>query len=165
VPESGYATPPAVRPQLADCTFYQTIELPEVGLCRGSWDLRPGIDRYLGSTDFAGKRVLELEAARVSNTVVLTETDWLHGQNDELRGMILFESEDPYTWYQVKPPLIETVLARVGFGPCAREDHTQRMVQHVQHTAESGPIGREYVVDVPHFTLTASRLRPLAVHG
>ena len=46
-----------------DCYFYHTIELPGYGLQRGAWDLRDGIDDYLGHYDFSGKRVLEVGTA------------------------------------------------------------------------------------------------------
>jgi SAM-dependent methyltransferase len=58
-----YATPPKQPPALAECRFYHTIELPGLGVQAGAWDLRPGIDRYLGGLDFSGKRVLEIGTA------------------------------------------------------------------------------------------------------
>ncbi len=48
---------------LEDCYFYHTIDLPGHGLIKGEWDLRPGLDAYLGHYDFAGKRVLDVGAA------------------------------------------------------------------------------------------------------
>ena len=60
-------TPPYATPQkvtsLDECAFYQTIELPGYGVQRGAWDLRSGIDEYLGPIDYAGKRVLEIGTA------------------------------------------------------------------------------------------------------
>jgi hypothetical protein len=56
-----------VQPQsvsdLADCHFYHTMEVPGHGCISGGWDLRRGIDRYLGHTSFSGKRVLDVGAA------------------------------------------------------------------------------------------------------
>ncbi len=46
-----------------DCYFYHSMEIPGYGAVRGEWDLRPAIDRYLGHTDFRGKRVLDVGAA------------------------------------------------------------------------------------------------------
>jgi SAM-dependent methyltransferase len=57
-----YASPREVT-DLAECYFYHTIEIPGVGLVEGPWDLRGGIDDYLGRVDFRGKRVLELGTA------------------------------------------------------------------------------------------------------
>jgi SAM-dependent methyltransferase len=48
---------------LADGYFYHSIDLPGLPTIHGAWDLRPNVDRYLGSLDLAGKRVLEVGAA------------------------------------------------------------------------------------------------------
>jgi SAM-dependent methyltransferase len=60
--DSPYALPREVT-DLAQCYFYHTIEIPGYGLVQGPWDLRGGIDDYLGRVDFRGKRVLELGTA------------------------------------------------------------------------------------------------------
>ncbi len=57
-----YATPRVVT-NLADCYFYHTMDIPEYGHVDGEWDLRSGIDAYLGHLDVRGKRVLELGSA------------------------------------------------------------------------------------------------------
>ena len=49
--------------RLEDCYFYHTMEIPGYGLVEGEWDLRRGIDGYLGHVDFRHKRVLELGTA------------------------------------------------------------------------------------------------------
>jgi SAM-dependent methyltransferase len=46
-----------------DCTFYQTIELPGIGVIPGSWDHREACDVYLGHVDFDGKKVLDVGPA------------------------------------------------------------------------------------------------------
>ena len=46
-----------------DCHFYHTMEIPGHGLVRGDWDLRGGVDHYLGGLEFSGKRVLEIGPA------------------------------------------------------------------------------------------------------
>lgn len=46
-----------------DCSFYHTIDLPGHGLITGDWDLRQGVNVYLGNVDFKGKRVLEVGTA------------------------------------------------------------------------------------------------------
>jgi hypothetical protein len=48
---------------LSDYNFYHTIDLPGFGTMMGQWDLRPGIDRYLGDVRFGGKRVLDVGCA------------------------------------------------------------------------------------------------------
>src|SRR6266508_4857828 len=55
-----FATPLKVD-DVADCYFYHTMELPGYGVIEGrDWDLRGGVDEYLGKVDFAGQRVLEI---------------------------------------------------------------------------------------------------------
>ena len=48
---------------VADCYFYHTVELPGYGVITGDWDLRRGMDDYLGKVAFAGQRVLEIGPA------------------------------------------------------------------------------------------------------
>ena len=50
-------------PLLEDCYFYHTMDVPGAGLVTGEWDLRNGVDAYLGHESVAGKRVLELGTA------------------------------------------------------------------------------------------------------
>jgi hypothetical protein len=57
-----YASPRAIE-NLADCYFYHSTDIPGHGFVRGEWDLRPGIDAYLGHFDFRGRRVLDIGAA------------------------------------------------------------------------------------------------------
>jgi SAM-dependent methyltransferase len=57
-----YATRTDV-PALADCDFYHTMDLPGYGVVRGDWDLRAGVDEYLGFEQVNGKRVLEIGTA------------------------------------------------------------------------------------------------------
>jgi len=61
-PAPPYAAPRTVT-RLEDCFFYHTLDLPGHGVVRGSWDLRPGIDEYLGSIGLCGKRVLDIGTA------------------------------------------------------------------------------------------------------
>lgn len=48
---------------LQDCLFYHTMDLPGVGTVTGEWDLRGGLDRYVGEVDLRGKSVLEIGPA------------------------------------------------------------------------------------------------------
>jgi SAM-dependent methyltransferase len=57
-----YAEPQLVT-DVRECCFYHTMDVPGHGLVRGQWDLRPGIERYLGNVALAGKRVLDVGAA------------------------------------------------------------------------------------------------------
>ena len=61
--EEIFANPLNVE-SVADCYFYHTMELPGHGVIEGrDWDLRGGVDEYLGKVDFAGQRVLEIGPA------------------------------------------------------------------------------------------------------
>jgi hypothetical protein len=55
--------PPVRTPAPEDCYFYHTMEVPGHGLMLGQWDLRAGVDDYLGHVDMAGARVLEIGPA------------------------------------------------------------------------------------------------------
>ena len=57
--ELPYATPRTFTDP-ADCYFYHTLEVPGYGLFEGEWDLREGVEAYLGGVDFRGRRVLEI---------------------------------------------------------------------------------------------------------
>ena len=57
-----FATPLKVEDP-ADGGFYHTMEIPGHGLVTGQWDLRDGVDDYLGKVAFAGQRVLEIGPA------------------------------------------------------------------------------------------------------
>lgn len=60
--ESIYEIPPHVE-SAGDCNFYHTTDIPGVGTAVGQWDLRDGVDEYLGRYDFSAKRVLEIGPA------------------------------------------------------------------------------------------------------
>ena len=57
-----FAVPQKVK-SIGDCYFYHTIDLPGHGVMNGDWDLRRGVDDYLGKVVFTGKRVLEIGPA------------------------------------------------------------------------------------------------------
>lgn len=59
---SLYAEPRTVT-DLSDCDFYHTTDIRGYGLVESKWDLRQGIDAYLGRAKFEGKRVLEMGTA------------------------------------------------------------------------------------------------------
>lgn len=45
------------------CRFYQTVDLPGLGVQRGDWDFRETAWQYLGGVNVAGKQVLEVGPA------------------------------------------------------------------------------------------------------
>lgn len=50
------------RPDLTGCYFYHTMELPVIGVVRGTWHMRD-FSQYIGSVDLKGKTVLDVGAA------------------------------------------------------------------------------------------------------
>ena len=56
-----YITPDKT-PDLADCFFYHTMELPGHGVIDGHWDLRGKFGEYTNFHDFSGERVLDIGA-------------------------------------------------------------------------------------------------------
>jgi len=48
---------------LDDCAFYHSMEIPGFGEVTGAWDLRAGVDAYLGNIRLNGRRVLEIGPA------------------------------------------------------------------------------------------------------
>jgi len=63
LPHGSVYASPRVLTDLSDCYFYHTMDIPGFGHVDGEWDLREGIDAYLGSVDVRGKRVLEMGTA------------------------------------------------------------------------------------------------------
>jgi SAM-dependent methyltransferase len=60
--KSIYAEPRDIK-DIDKCFFYHTIDLPGHGTVHGSWDLRNGVDQYLGNVKFQEKSVLEIGTA------------------------------------------------------------------------------------------------------
>ena len=97
--EVPYAAPRVVT-RLEDCFFYHTIEIPGHGLVEGPWDLRAGIEDYLGHVPVRGKRVLELGTAsgfvcfhmeRQGAEVVAYD---LSPQHAHLQNVVVFPADD-----------------------------------------------------------------------
>lgn len=61
--EQGPYASPRVVTDLNECYFYHTMDLPGHGVVTGEWDLRSGLDAYLGGFEFSGRRVLDVGAA------------------------------------------------------------------------------------------------------
>ena len=58
-----FAEPPPAPPPLDQCYFYHTTDVPGHGTVEGEWDLRPGVEAYLGGIGVRGKTVLDVGAA------------------------------------------------------------------------------------------------------
>lgn len=95
-----YAIPRRVD-SLAECAFYHTMDLPEVGLVHGVFDFRDRVDYFMRDVDFSGKRVLEVGPASGFFTFSM-----------EARGadVVVVETSEAFTWDAVPYdlPLLET---------------------------------------------------------
>lgn len=100
-----YAAPLVVE-DASLCDFYHTMDVPTLGLVDGQWDLRPGLESYLGGVSFGGKRVLELGAA-----------DGYVGFEIERRGgdVVGYDLSEDFRW-DVVP------YARTSHDPARRRD-------------------------------------------
>src|SRR4030095_945047 len=56
-----------------------------------------------------------LQAARHSDHLIITEADWLPEIGDDLPCMVMYDLPNPFSWYQVKPALLQMLLKRWGF--------------------------------------------------
>ncbi len=63
MPNDTLFAPPRVVEGLGSCGFYHTMDLPGFGTVEGEWDLRAGVETYLGHVDVRGKRVLDVGTA------------------------------------------------------------------------------------------------------
>ena len=107
-PGGPYAAPRAVA-GLHECWFYHTMELPGHGVVAGPWDLRGGVEAYLGGVDVRGKRVLDVGAASGFLSFEM-----------ERRGadVVAYDLSDEHDWDSV---------------PYARHDHEQGCRQRRAH--------------------------------
>lgn len=258
-----YETPPVEPPALEECTFYASIDLPELGLQQGQWDLRNAYDDYFGGHDFTGERVLDigtasgalafemerrgaselvafdlgegltydcrlptpdqtladfrqglrriknafwlthhllgsevkvvyghvndlppeleafdtimmgnvlqhlqdpvgavLQAVKHTDHLIVTEADWMPGVvADDFVGMLMFDLPSPFSWYQVKPGLIQNLLGRWGFIDQQLTRHTQLYLED-QRFDENGTATAEAAnMRVSHYTLSLRRPR------
>ena len=59
-----FVKPPSDNISLEDCIFYHVMDIPGLNEpTKGYWDLRKGVDEYLGHVDLKNKTVLELGPA------------------------------------------------------------------------------------------------------
>lgn len=66
-----FAKPPSAVIPYEQCIWYHRMDLPGIGETPGAWDLRAGMDDYLGHVDVRGERVLEVGPATGQITVEL----------------------------------------------------------------------------------------------
>jgi hypothetical protein len=118
-------SPPS--PSLDECAFYHATDLPGSVEPDWEWDLRAGIDAYLGGVSFAGERVLE--AGPASGFV----TAYMDRQGADVLSVELSEHDNRYwhTWWSFSPEFLQRFLEVVGF--------TRTRVTFHQQLHRSGP--------------------------
>jgi SAM-dependent methyltransferase len=89
VEDTGIYAKPRVIEDIEQCYFYHTIDLPGHGTIEGEWDLRDGINDYLGGVNFSGKRVLDVGTA---NGMICFETERQGGK------VTAFDLSKDYAW-------------------------------------------------------------------
>jgi hypothetical protein len=115
-PAPNVYAPPRIVDRLDECHFYHSFDLPEHGPVRGEWDLRSGIDRYLGKVDFRGKRVLDVGTA--SGFLAF----WMESQGADVVG---FDLSENHSW------------DRVPFGGSVDPREMARWSEHIRKTNNS----------------------------
>ena len=73
--------------------------------------------------------------------------------------MVMYDLPYPFSWYQVKPGLLQVLLRRWGFTDQTLTWHTQVMLQGHQFTEDGQVLWRESRVPARHYTLSACRKR------
>jgi SAM-dependent methyltransferase len=98
-----------------------------------------------------------LQAIRHTDHLIITEADWLVGVGDDLSCMLMYDLPHPFSWYQVKPGLLQNLLRRWGLTDQTLTWHTQLILQGAQF-AEDGRVSWEQnSVPARHYTLSAWR--------
>ncbi|MDQ1429504.1 MAG: hypothetical protein QOF40_106 [Actinomycetota bacterium] len=100
-----------------------------------------------------------IEAAGRADAVIVTESDWKRGIADDLPAMLWIDDSTPYSWYQVKPLLVESVLRSLGFEVAPAAWHEQLLLEDVAYESGMAPEARSWDdgVKVPHYTIVARR--------
>jgi O-methyltransferase len=135
----------------AECNFYHTTEIPGHGLVQGQWDLRAGVEDYLGHYDFSDKRVLEIGPAtgfltfhmeKTAREVVAVELPMDRGFWNAVPYENLGLARRDEIWTQAEEQFFDHIRGiRKGFWYCHRQFQSNARVHHgnsEQLTAELG---------------------------
>jgi SAM-dependent methyltransferase len=101
-------------------------------------------------------RALET-AARYGDSVVVTEADWMAGLYEDVPGLVLLIGAAPYSWFQVRLPLLTTFLTELGLGEQIVTRHEQLLLDTVDYSGDLPRRVEHGDKAVPHFTVTARR--------
>jgi SAM-dependent methyltransferase len=135
--EIGLLRPPEQIPAFDECFFYHTMEIPGHGVVKGPWDLRAGVDAYLGNVSFTNQRVLEIGPASGFLTFEM-----------EKRGANVVSAEvtDDPGWDFVPYP---AALLQEVFGPRRERMHRLKNSYWFAHDAHQSK-AQVYYGDVYH---------------
>jgi hypothetical protein len=100
-----------------------------------------------------------LQAIRHTDHLIITEADWFSGTGDDLPCMIMYDLPHFFSWYQVKPGLLQAILRRWDFSDQTLTWHTQTILQGHQFTDDGASSWEMYGVPARHYTLSARRKR------
>jgi SAM-dependent methyltransferase len=98
-----------------------------------------------------------LQAIRHTDHLIVTEADWLPGTGDDLACMVMYDLPHPFSWYQVKPKLLQILLQRWGFSNQTVTRHTQTILRAPVFDEQHRVSWKTEEVPTPHYTLSALR--------
>src|SRR5262245_31646076 len=99
-----------------------------------------------------------LQAIQYTDHIIITEADWLPGIGDDLPCLVMYDIPNPYSWYQVKPALLQNLLRRWNFTDQTLTRHTQVILQGPQYAEGGGLVAwKDFGIPTNHFTLSARR--------
>jgi SAM-dependent methyltransferase len=98
-----------------------------------------------------------LQAIRHTDQLIITEADWLHGIGDDLDCMLMYNTPNPFSWYQVKPGLLQNLLRRWGFTDQTLTWHSQLMLSGPQFSEGGKMSWKELGIQTRHYTVSARR--------
>ena len=98
-----------------------------------------------------------LQAIQHTDHLIVTEADWLPGIGDDLACMLLYDVPNPFSWYQVKPLLLQTLLRRWGFTQQTLTWHDQILLSAHQFTDDGRSSWEKAESPTKHYTRSAQR--------
>jgi hypothetical protein len=104
-----------------------------------------------------------LQASRLTDHLLITEADWLPGHGDDLACLIMYDVPFAFSWYQVKPRLLQNLLGRWGFDDQTLTFHDQTLLKNHRFTKSGEMFLEDCQVPTRHYTLSARRTSGMRV--
>jgi hypothetical protein len=98
-----------------------------------------------------------LQAIRYTDHLIVTEADWLENTGDELPCMIMYDLPHPFSWYQVKPRLLQMLLKRWGYTEQSLTWHTEHLLRSPTFADPGNVCWERARVPTRHYTLSARK--------